>query len=63
MRAHFLDLFDLAGYQEASARLYMRMCHGLAALPPPRRLRALGYRPGTRNEQAELASVEALARF
>ena len=55
---HFLDPFDLSGYQEASARVYMRLCHGLDAVPIERRLRALGYRPGTRNEQVENAGIE-----
>jgi len=60
---HFLDPFDLAGYQYPSARLYMRLCHGLAEVPEPRRLRALGYRPGTRSDQVEGAGVETMTRF
>lgn len=60
---HFLDLFDLAGYQYPSAGLYMRLCHGLAEVPKPRRLRAMGYRPGTRSDQVEGASVETMTRF
>src|SRR3954447_2353266 len=48
---HFLDPFDLAGYQYASAELYFRLCHGLSALPSARAMRALGYRPGTRSAQ------------
>jgi len=60
---HFLDLFDLAGYQYTSAGLYMRLCHGLAEVPDARRLRAMGYRPGTRSAQIEGAGVEAMTRF
>ena len=58
---HYLDLFDLAGYQESSGRLYARFCHG--RLLAPRQLRALGYRPGTRNEQTEGGRAEDLTRF
>ena len=59
---HYLDLYDLAGYQMASATLYMRVCHdrgpaGAAVL------RRLGYRPGTRSEQTEGEHLEALTRF
>jgi len=60
---HFLDLFDLAGYQLGSGRLYMRFCHGRDGLPDPRRLRRLGYRPDAPNWQAEGQSVDALTRF
>lgn len=61
---HFLDLFELGGYQMASAGMYMRVCHDLpfdgenAAA-----LQRLGYRPGTRSEQIENAAPEDLARF
>lgn len=60
---HFLDPFDLAGYQYATAGLYMRLCHGLARLPSPRAMRRLGYRPGTRSEQVENGDVGTLTRF
>lgn len=60
---HFLDLFDLGGYQEASARLYMRLCHGRDAVPGPAVLRRLGYRPGMRSEQVEDATPETMTRF
>jgi hypothetical protein len=61
---HYLDLFDLAGYQLASARAYMRICHDTpfdgedTAL-----LRRLGYRPGTRSEQVEEGDPRDLAHF
>lgn len=58
---HYLDLYNLAGYQTSSATLYMRVCHDRA--PSPRTLRALGYRPGTRSEQVENGSGEDLTRF
>lgn len=60
---HFLDLFDLAGYQTGSAGLYARLCHGLDGLPDDDRLRALGYRGGTRSEQLEAAGPEVMTRF
>jgi hypothetical protein len=60
---HFLDLHDPAGYQLGSARLYMRFCHGLDAVPVPETLRSLGYAPGTRSEQIEGARPEAMTRF
>ena len=44
---HYLDLFDLGGYQYSSAGLYMRICHGMEGIPADARLRRLGYRPGT----------------
>jgi hypothetical protein len=61
---HYLDLFDLAGYQMASARMYMRICHD-RDFDPERLapLRRLGYRPGTRSEQVEDAAPERLADF
>lgn len=61
---HYLDLFDLGGYQLASARMYMRICHDLpfdGEETAP--LRSLGYRPGTRSEQVEDAAPGDLARF
>jgi hypothetical protein len=57
---HYFDLFDLAGYQQASATIYMRTCHDLP-LTGAARLRRLGYRPGTRNEQVESARPEDIA--
>ena len=60
---HFLDLFDLGGYQEASGRLYMRLCHGRGDVPRAAVLRRLGYRPGTRSEQVEDATPETMTRF
>lgn len=60
---HFLDLYQLAGYQEASARLYMRLCHSRSDVPRAATLRAMGYRPGTRNEQIENGTPEAMTRF
>lgn len=61
---HYLDPFDLAGYQQASATMYMRICHDRGFNPGdvvP--LRRLGYRPGTRSEQVEDARPESLAEF
>ena len=60
---HFLDLFDLAGYQHVSAGLYMRLCHGRERRPRSAVLRRLGYRRGTRSEQVEDATVETMTRF
>ena len=59
---HYLDLFDLAGYQMASATLYMRVCHD-RGFPTPAVLRRLGYRAGTRSEQIEGGAPQDLARF
>lgn len=58
---HYLDLFDLGGYQQNSARAYARFCHGRELTA--RQLRALGYRPGTRSEQTEGGRPEDLTRF
>ncbi|HTU11648.1 MAG TPA: hypothetical protein VMG08_12220 [Allosphingosinicella sp.] len=58
---HYLDLFDLAGYQQSTAELYMRFCHGRGF--SERAARALGYRPGTRNAQVDDGRVEDLTRF
>lgn len=64
LTAHFLDLFDLAGYQYASAGNYLKFCHGEDFDPAAEeRLRRLGYRPGTRSEQVEDAAPGDLARF
>lgn len=56
--AHALDLFDLGGYQTASAIIYTRACHGLDYdfTSIEARLRRLGYRPGTRSGQIEIRS-------
>jgi hypothetical protein len=60
---HFLDLYDLGGYQMTSASLYMRLCHGRPGLPSAGSLRALGYRPGSRSDQVQAAGVEVMTRF
>jgi len=60
---HYLDLFDLAGYQQASGALYMRLCHDRKSVPGAAGLRKLGYQSGTRSEQAEAATPEAMTRF
>lgn len=60
---HFLDLYDLGGYQEASGRLYMRLCHSRGDVPRAAALRRMGYRPGTRNEQIENGTPETMTRF
>jgi hypothetical protein len=66
---HFLDLFQLSGYQYPSAALYMAFCHrrlgtGRAAEPAePEALRALGYKPGTRSEQIEAEGPDVMTRF
>ncbi len=56
--AHALDLFNLPGYHTASAIIYARACHGLDFnfANSERRLRRLGYRPGTRSGQIEIRS-------
>jgi hypothetical protein len=41
----------------------MRICHDRTRVPDEKGLRALGYRPKTRNGQIEGAGVEALTRF
>ena len=60
--AHALDLFDLYGYNTASAVIYLRACHGLdySSRDIEKKLRALGYRPGTRSEQVEIKSPDQL---
>lgn len=60
---HFLDLFDLGGYQMGSARLYMHFCHESDGLPEAELLQSLGYRPGTRSEQIEGDSPDLMTRF
>ncbi len=62
---HYLDLYDLAGYQTSSGRLYMRLCHDIADedVPDAATLGRFGYRPGTRNEQVEGGEPEDMAAF
>jgi hypothetical protein len=61
---HYLDLFDLAGFQMASAATYLTICNDRPpAIDDDAALRALGYRPGTRNEQVEEGTPEDMARF
>lgn len=54
--AHALDLFDLPGYQGASAVIYLRACHGLDydREDIEEAMRDLGYRSGTRSDQVEI---------
>ena len=60
--AHALDLFDLYGCNTASAVIYLRACHGLDhnSRDIEKRLKALGYRPGTRSEQVDIKSPDQL---
>jgi len=60
--AHALDLFNLGGYNTASAVTYLRACHGVDydREDIDRAMRGLGYRPGTRSEQVEIARPEQL---
>ncbi len=60
--AHALNLFDLGGYNTASAIAYLRACHGVDYDRPDidKVIRGLGYRPGTRSEQVEIARPEQL---
>jgi hypothetical protein len=61
---HYLDPFALAGYNMSTAGLYVRFCHGQAFdSEDEAAIRALGYRPGTRNEQIENARPEDMAAF
>jgi hypothetical protein len=61
---HYLDPFALAGYNMSTAGLYVRFCHGQAFdSEDEAAIRALGYRPGTRNEQVENARPEDMAAF
>lgn len=57
---HFLDLFSVAGFMLPSATLYMRVCHDHEGEPGERVLRSMGYHPGTRNEQLDVAGVAAM---
>lgn len=60
---HLLDPFDTYGYNEGSARSYLRICHQLDLYQPDlkKQLKRLGYAPGTRNEQVDLESPMQLA--
>ena len=60
--AHALNLFNLGGYNRASAVEYMRACHGVDydREDIDKVMRGLGYRPGTRSEQVEIARPEQL---
>ena len=60
--AHALDLFNLGGYNTASAVAYLRACHGVEQdrADIETVIRDLGYRPGTRSEQVEIARPERL---
>lgn len=60
--AHALDLFNLGGYNTASAIAYLRACHGVDydRADIDQVMRGLGYRPGTRSEQVEIARPEQL---
>ena len=59
---HRLDLFELAGYDTASAEMYMRVCHD-RDFPHENSaaLEALGYRPGTASGQEEGVRPEDIA--
>jgi hypothetical protein len=60
--AHALDLFNLGGYNTASAVSYLRACHGVEydREDIEKVIADLGYRPGTRSEQVEIARPEQL---
>lgn len=60
--AHALDLFNLGGYNTASAIAYLRACHGVEydREDIEKVIRGLGYRSGTRSEQVEIARPEQL---
>jgi hypothetical protein len=60
--AHALDLFDLPGYHTASAIGYLRACHGIDYHREDidKVIQGLGYRPGTRSDQVEIARPEQL---
>lgn len=60
--AHALDLFNLGGYNTASAITYLRACHGVDydRSDIDKVMRGLGYRSGTRSEQVEIARPEQL---
>ena len=58
--AHALDLFALPGYHAASAIAYLRACHGVDydRGDIDKVMRCLGYHPGTRSDQVEVARPE-----
>lgn len=60
--AHALDLFDVGGYQTASAIGYLSACHGVDYWREDIEtvLKGLGYRPGTRSEQVEIERPDRL---
>jgi hypothetical protein len=60
--AHALDLFDLYGYNTASAVAYLRACHGVDYYSDDidEVMRGLGYQAGTRNEQVQITRPEQL---
>lgn len=60
---HLLDPFDTYGYNEGSARTYLRICHQLDLYQNDleKQLKRLGYAPGTRNVQVDLESPMQLA--
>ena len=60
--AHALDLFNLGGYNTASAVTYLRACHGVDydRSDIEKVMSGLGYRPGTRSDQVEIAKPEQL---
>ena len=60
--AHALDLFTLYGYNTPSAVTYLRACHGVDydREDIEEVMRRLGYRPGTRSDQVEIARPEQL---
>jgi len=61
--AHYLDLFNLAGYNTSSAVIYMDACHRIDLnVDDPASLKKLGYRPGTRNEQVDLTGPTDLLK-
>lgn len=60
--AHALDLFDLAGYNSASAVTYLRACHGIDYDRDDieKAMLGLGYRSGTRSGQVEINDPKQL---
>jgi hypothetical protein len=60
--AQALDLYNLGGYNTASAVAYLRACHGVEydREDIEKAIGALGYRPGTRSEQVEIARPDQL---
>lgn len=60
--AHKLNLFDLPGFAESSAYIYLDACHGLGreALEDQPRLGSLGYSDSEPTQQLELPTPEAI---